>query len=44
MERCNPVVWPKNKTKPPQDRTYTRIELTRVQTALKIYYTSAKNI
>ena len=30
MERCNPVVWPKNKTKPPQDRTYTRIEQTRV--------------
>jgi len=30
MERCNPVVWPKNKTKPPKDRTYTRIEQTRV--------------
>ena len=30
MERSNPVVWPKNKTKPPQDRTYTRIEQTRV--------------
>jgi len=36
MERCNPVVWPKNKTKPPKDRTYTRIEQTRVNPTVYI--------
>ena len=30
MERCHAVSWPGNRTKPPKDRTYERIEQTRV--------------
>jgi len=33
MERCNPVTWPmfNNKSRPPKDRTFKRVEQTRVE-------------
>ena len=33
MERCSPVTWPvfNNKSKPPKDRTFKRVEQTRVE-------------